>query len=67
MLADEYVLAHNTVFNDNPREARDHASPRPLRFTAGSDGTGSSGFSTKPASSGSGNSEFVSFVKSLVM
>ena len=57
VLADEYVLAHKTVFNDNPREAKDHASPRPLRFTAGSDGTGSSGFSTKPASSGSGNSE----------
>ena len=57
VLADEYVLAHKTVFNDNPREARDHVSPRPLRFTAGSDCTGSSGFSTKPASSGSGNSE----------
>jgi hypothetical protein len=61
VLADEYVLAHKTVFNDNPREAKDHASPRPLRFTAGSDGTGSSGFSTKPASSGSGNSERVCF------
>ena len=68
VLADEYVLAHKAIFNDKPCEARNHASPHPLRFKAGSNGPGSSVFATKPASSGSGNSERVFlFVKCLVM
>lgn len=57
VLADEYVLAHKVVFNDQPCEARNHASPRPLHFKAGNNGPDSSVSATKPASSGSGNSE----------
>ena len=61
VLADEYVLAHKAVFNDKPCGARNHASPRPLRFKAGSNGPGFSVPAIKPASSGSGHSERVCF------